>query len=216
MTTPTARHKVLNAFGKSNEHTGISATEGDSSFTFDNTSNTINVGDHVICSDGSDANIQYLGKCTVDNGASGIDTRLVLQETSAALKIWEPTTFVLLQPARNAQTPSEHLGTVSHPLGDGSWTAKQVSDKSETLTLGFLVKSDFEGTWQDWRTFLSTNRSAATTSFALLFFDLERQVSRTLEVLADPAPQSVGRLNKRVASFSQRYFIQNDDTYVIA
>ena len=216
MTVATKRHKVLAAFGRTNERTGLSATEGDTSFTFDNTSNTINVGDHVLCSNGSDANIQYLGKCTADNGASGIDTRLVLQETSGALKLWEPTTFVPLQPARNAQVPIEDLGTVAHRLGDGKFTAKQIADVADSLTLGFVVKSDFDGTWQDWRTFLRTSRLAATGSFALSFFDLERQISRTIEVLADPVPQSITRVNRLVASFSHRFFIQNDDTYVDA
>ncbi len=216
-TTGLRDHDVVMAVDKSNEHTGVSATEGDSSFTFDNTSNTIDVGDLVFCSDQDDNNVQYLGLCTADNGAGGIETEFPLQTTpGTSLKIWEPTTSVRLQ-WRLAIGGQEHQtddGTQT-VLTRGAGTGFQFTTADESKILPFRFDPSFPGDYEVWRAFRATRaRSTTQPSFSLAFWDQQVELSKVHEVLAIASGRhSVVQPAHFASRFRQSFFVVAEDTY---
>ena len=203
---------------KSNEHTGVSATEGDTSFTFDNTSDTIDVDDLVFGSDQDDNNVQYLGLCTVDNGAGGIETELPLQTTpGTSLKIWEPTTSVRMQ-YRMA------IGGQEHQTDDGVITTLtrgntgiQLTLADESKILNFRFDPTFPGDYELWRVFRAARAQSTTQpSFSLAFWDQQvgLGLSKVHEVLAIASGRHTVVQPAHFASrFRQSFFVVNEDTY---
>ena len=216
-TTGLRDHDVVMAVDKSNEHTGVAgATEGDQSFAFDNTSNTIDEGDLVFCSDQADANVQYLGLCITDSGAAGITTELPLQTTpGASLKIWEPTTSVRLQ-YRMAIGGQEHLtddGVLTTLTRGATGFQLSIADESKTLSLRF--DPTFPGEYELWRAFRAARAQSTTQpTFSLAFWDQQVELSKVHEVLAIASGRHSAVQPAHFSTrFRQPFFIVNEDTY---
>lgn len=218
MTTVTGLrdHDPVAAAGKSNEHTGVAgATEGDKSFSYDNTSSTIDVGDLVFCSDQDDDDVQYLGLCTVDNEGSGIETQHVLQETpGTSLKIWEPTSAWRAQYriALGGQAQIDNDGVIVTPTRGNDYFTAQVADASRALLLTFNPVA--VGDYNLWKTFRTTRAQSTTPSFSLAYWDQQAQLSVMKQVVADGGEHSVVQIDEYLSAFSQRVFLKADDTYV--
>ncbi len=215
VTTGLRDHDPVTAAGKSNEHTGVSGTEGDTSFSFDNTSNTIDVDDLVFCSDQDDDAVQYLGLCTVDSGAGGITVQHVLQETpGTSLKIWEPTSAWRAQYriALGGEVPTDSEGVIVTPTRGNDYFTAQMADASKSVALTFNPVAPRD--YNLWQTFRSTRVLSTTPSFALAYWSRQAQLSVTQQVVADGGQHSAVQIDEYVTAFSQRFFIKADDTYV--
>ena len=209
-------HIPIVAFGKTNEHTGVTtgATEGSKTFTFNNSSNTIAVDDHAFCSDQSDANIQYLGRVTASS-ATAISTKIALQTTpGTSLKIWEATTFVDFQDgyAVGGLTPTFDSGTRTVITRGGNSFAMQSRDKATQLALRMdpATPTDYD----EWETFITDDRTAGTKTFSLGYWDEAKELSKVIEVRAIMGGNSFAMVNSAWGAFTLNFFIETLDTYV--
>lgn len=216
MTERIGIHPAIAAKGKTLEHTlsgGNKPTEGDTALTFDNSSDTIDVGDPVICSSQSDLKNQYLGLC-VASSAGGITVALAVQDTPAtSLLIWVPTLFALFPwgTSKDRDTFTYNRGVRADvTVGNRSYPFRNAdANKQYTLNFSPALNADYS----DWFTFRETN-DADDFTFSIGWWDSVFDVSRVAEVnLLDSNENVSTQATGRIVPFTMRFFISNIDSY---
>lgn len=218
MTFRVGMHPAIAAKGKSLEHsvnngTGVKPTEGDTTLLFPNDSDTISIGEPVICSDQDDNNNQYLGLC-VASSALGITVSMEVQTTPAtALLIWVPTLFALFpwgtSKDRDTYTPNRGV-RADVTVGNNSFPFRN-ADSNKQYTLQFAPAQNAD--YSDWEDFRDIN-DADDFTFAMGWWDMIHDVSIMAEVnLLDPTETVGTQATGRVVPFRMRLFIKNIDGY---
>ena len=140
MTFRIGYHNPALAFGKTLEHTvtdGDKPDEGDTALTFNNSSDTISVGDHVFASDESDADNQYLGKCTASSATEITVTNAVQNTPGTSLKIWVPTETLFFNYGERTGSQNQRVdtGTTLVRMRDATVLPMKHRDTSRSLTI---------------------------------------------------------------------------------
>ena len=216
MTTSSGVHNPIVAYGKTNDHVlTAQAIEESLILEFDNSSDTIAIGDHVFSGRSDDTTIQYCGKCTASS-AVAISVKVPLQQQlEIGDDVWSPiqaVEFLWGTAINNGHDLQENDGTVSFTSSAGSVWQFSNNDAFDLLTLEFqpLNPEDFA----DWSTFRRTNRNNGLLSFTLAWYDTNRLLSRCAEVKLISHLHSAPLVNKSFAAMSESFHIVSYDTYV--
>lgn len=209
-------HKPILAYGKSDAKvTTAPVTDAATIIPIDNsgTPHPYLVGDHVFISESDDTENQYLGTVTAETTTTITVSNPVQGAKLINAKVWQPTTYFAptYGPGWHVSRGFDTRTEIDESEG-GLWYPVNRGDPMETVTLVWPAAEPTD--WDLLQTFLCTNRTGATKTFSLGWWDHVKQSSRVVTIYALMRRNEVTMINRVVSRFSLHFGIVTDDTYV--